>query len=139
MKRAWRIFRAYPTMIFSQALKRSWQIERENTMAVSPQVFLKIINNLSPVCIKGTKEHFRLLNSRKGRKVMKLPESNETRQMLSEGVVFQNDIFKDRRRDSGKYNFQRKKQRPFRNRIINPENCERINIQQYVQEHSCPV
>jgi hypothetical protein len=132
MSRAWRMFRNYDNKTFSWCLQRSWSIEKENIQTVSQSVLNKIINNLKPICIKSTKEHFRFLNSKKGRGIMKRSDDDEAKQMVSNGELFFNDILHSRRNDSSKYDFKIKPERKFRNRIVNLENCEQININDYI-------
>lgn len=145
MKRAWRILRNDNSgLSWSQCLKRSWAISKEKSNDISPQMMRRIINNLrafnrsrsateNKPMLAGTQEHFKILNSKKGRKIMKLPVEDESRQMLEQGVLFLHDIIHQRRKESKNFIATTKKQKTtFRNRIINADACVAVNIEDYV-------
>lgn len=145
MSRAWKFLAREPFLSFGDCLFLSWKMakkERENCIAHS--VMLKISNNLKTFnrsrsateqkpMLAGTQEHFKILNSRMGRKIMKLPAEDDSRQMLQEGELFLHDILHQRRKESKNFIAPNKKVKTkFRNRIINSDNCVKINIEEYV-------
>jgi hypothetical protein len=144
MSRAWRIFRAYPNLSWSVCLTRSWSIEKESEKDITPAVMNKILNGLrtfnrsrnpqeSKPLMSGTQEHFKLLNSRTGRRIMKSPSQNDSKEMLETGELFGLDIMHQRRKESRHFTTTTHKiKNTFRNRIINSETCVAINIQEYI-------
>lgn len=145
MSRAWKFLKREPFLSFGDCLFLSWQqAKKERENYVSPAIMLKIINNLKTFnrsrsttenkpMLAGTQEHFKILNSRIGRKIMKLPAEDDSRQMLQEGELFLQDILHQRRKESKNFIAPNKKVKTkFRNRIINSENCVKINIEEYV-------
>lgn len=122
----------------------SWDMEKEQANDISPAIFRKILNGLKTFnrsrsltenkpMLAGTQEHFKILNSRIGRKIMKLPAEDDSKQMLQEGELFLQDILHQRRKESKNFLQSNKKVKTkFRNRIINPETCVKINIEEYV-------
>lgn len=145
MSRAWKFLKREPFLSFGDCLFLSWkQAKEERENYVSPAIMLKIINNLKTFnrsrsltenkpMLAGTQEHFKILNSRIGRKIMKLPAEDDSRQMLQEGELFLYDILHQRRKESKNFIATNKKVKTkFRNRIINSDNCVKINIEEYV-------
>jgi hypothetical protein len=144
MGRAWKIFRAYPNLSFSQCLTRSWEITKENKKQISPVLINKILNGLKPFnrsrsvaeskpMMAGTQEHFKILNSKIGRRIMKRDSEDDSKQMLEQGILFAHDIIHQRRLESVQFTPTIKKQKSvFRNRIVNYSNCQKINIEDYV-------
>ena len=144
MKRAWKIYRNLPNISWANALKHSWRIEKEKANDISPLVMNKIINSLKsfnrsrslseikPI-LSGTQEHFKLLNSKTGRRIMKLPAENDSREILETGELFAFDIMHQRRKESKNFKESNKKiKTTFRNRIINLDTCVPVNIEEYV-------
>ena len=144
MKRSWRIFRNNSANLsWKQCLTRSWAIEKEKPIDLSLPMMRKIINNLrtfnrsrsqteNKPMLAGTQEHFKILNSKRGRKIMKLSPDDESREMLENGILFLHDIIHQRRKESKNFIALNKKQKTtFRNRIINIESCVKINIEEY--------
>lgn len=145
MKSAWRIFRQLPHFTWSQSLTMAWEIEKENCQNyISPAIMNKILNGLrsfnrsrtvteNKPMLAGTQEHFKMLNCRTGRRIMKLPEDNDSKEMLATGELFFHDILHQRRKESSKFVAKNNKvKKTFRNRIINLETCVPINIEEYL-------
>lgn len=145
MKSAWRIYRQLPHFSWSKSLIMAWEIEKENCRKdISPVVMNKILNGLKSFnrsrsltenkpLMAGTQEHFKILNSKTGRRIMKLPAENDSKEMLTEGELFFHDILHQRRKESKKFVVNNHKiKKTFRNRIINLETCVPINIEEYV-------
>lgn len=145
MSRAWKFLKREPFLSFGDCLFLSWeQAKKERENYISPATMLKILNSLKTFnrsrsltenkpMLAGTQEHFKILNSKTGRKIMKLPAENDSRQMLEEGELFLHDILHQRRKESKNFIATNKKVKTkFRNRIINLNNCVRINIEEYV-------
>lgn len=65
---------------------------------------------------------------------MRLADDNETKQMLMEGAVFPGDIMRDRKYERTRFHFTPRPQRPFRNRIVNLANCERVDVAAFVAQ-----
>lgn len=144
MARAWRMFRHYNTLSFSQCLIRSWDIQKANDQKISRVVINKFVNNLMVInrsrlttehkpLLAGTQEHFKFLNSRHGKKIMKSSEESETKEMLSSGELVQSDIWHQRRMESKHFTQNKKPKNTFRNRIVNINKCEAINIEEYLK------
>jgi hypothetical protein len=144
MSRAWRIYRKYPNQNWSTCLSSAWAVEKNKQEDISPKMMNKILNNLrsfnrqrssdnDKLLMSGTKEHFKLMNCRIGRKIMKLPEDDDSKQMLAQGELVGFDIINQRRKESIHFIKENKlTEKKFRNRIINLDKCERINIEEYV-------
>lgn len=144
MKRAWRLLRRYPSLSWKACMINSWDMEKRQANDISPIVMNKILNGLrsfnrsrtvteNKPMLAGTQEHFKLLNSKTGRRIMKLPAENDSKEMLAEGELFGLDIFHQRRKESKRFVEPTKKiKKVFRNRIINLETCVPINIEEYV-------
>jgi hypothetical protein len=144
MLRAWRLYRRYPNLSWKTCMVNSWDMEKTQANDISPIVMNKILNGLrsfnrsrtiteNKPMLAGTQEHFKLLNSKTGRRIMKLPAENDSKEMLANGELFFHDILHQRRKESKHFNFVPKKSKQiFRNRIINLETCVAINIQEYV-------
>lgn len=146
MSRAWKFLKREPFLSFGDCLFLSWeQAKKERENYISPAVLLKIINNLKTFnrcrsateqkpMLAGTQEHFKILNSKIGRKIMKLPAEDDSKQMLQEGELFLHDILHQRRKESKNFIAPTKKVKTiFRNRIVKLENCVKINIEEYVK------
>jgi hypothetical protein len=131
-KRAWKIYRRYPNLSWSQCLTRSWEIEKTTNELISRSQLNYILNSLKPISAKFTKEHFRFLNSKKAKTILNKSSDEEVKEMVSEGVLFLNDIMHQRRIDSKKYNFTLKSRNKFRNRIVDTNKCVKINIEEYI-------
>jgi hypothetical protein len=111
MSRAWRILRNFPNLSWSACLTRSWAIAKDNQQKdISPIVMNKILNGLrvfnrsrtlteNKPMMAGTQEHFKMLNCKTGRKIMKSTET-ESKQMLESGELFAHDIMHQRRKES---------------------------------------
>jgi len=144
LKRAWKIYRAFPNLTWSICVTRAWAIEKENAQTISPTLMNKILNGLrtfnrsrtmseNKPLLAGTQEHFKILNSKCGRKIMKLPIEDDSKQMLSEGELVLQDILHQRRLESKHFTPTTKKLKTtFRNRIINLETCQKVNINDYI-------
>jgi hypothetical protein len=144
MKRAWRIYRNYKKFTWRACLSYAWEEAKRKANDISPVVMNKIINGLrsfnrsrtiteNKPMLAGTQEHFKLLNSKTGRRIMKLPIENDSKEMLAEGELFGLDIFHQRRKESNRFFDKKvKSKKTFRNRIINLETCVPINIEEYV-------
>ena len=143
MTRAWRMFRHYNTFSFSHCLTRSWNIQKENDQKISRVTINRFLNSLVVInrsrlieeykpLMAGTQEHFKLLNSKHGKKIMKSPEESETKEMLSSGQLVLSDIIHQRRMESKHFVQTKKVKTTFRNRIVNHNNCETINIEEYI-------
>lgn len=147
MKGAWRMFRELPWLTWSKCLKNSWEIEKEIVDEINPKALKQLINGLKSFnrfrssidnkpMLSGTREHFKLLNSKTGRRLMRLPEENESRQMVEQGILFPLDIIHQRRKESNNFpENKRKIKKIFRNKIINLEHCVPINIKEYVNNN----
>lgn len=135
MARAWRFLKKEPFLSFGDCLFLSWEVAKKDRI-ITPQKLNRIFNSLKPICICTTKDHFKLLNSKKYKTIMKSSEQTETKEMLAKGIVFANDILHQRRLDSKRFAFQIKKEKPFRNRIINLDTCQKINIEEYVNSEN---
>lgn len=150
MKRAWKMIRISSSLTWSNALTRSWEIEKENinSQPISPAILNKFLNGLrtfnrsrttaeNKPLMAGTQEHFKILNSKMGRKIMKLPIESDSKEMLETGELFAQDIIHQRRKESKHFTKPTaKKKTVFRNRIINPETCVSINIEEYINGNS---
>ena len=144
MKRAWRIYRNYKTFTWRACLSYAWEEAKKKADDISPIVMNKILNGLrsfnrsrtvteNKPMLAGTQEHFKLLNSKTGRRIMKLPIENDSKEMLAEGELFGLDIIHQRIKESKRFVEPTKKiKKVFRNRIINLETCVPINIEEYV-------
>mgnify|MGYP003432491076 CR=1 FL=1 len=145
MKSAWRIFRQLEHFSWSKSLTMAWEIEKENCIKdISLIAMNRILNGLrsfnrsrtiteNKPMLAGTQEHFKLLNSRTGRRIMKLPAENDSKEMLAEGELFGLDIIHQRIKESKRFVEPTKKiKKVFRNRIINLETCVPVNIEEYV-------
>lgn len=141
MLRAWRIFRKFSNLSFSQCLKRSWAIQKEEIdfSSIKLKSFfnsrLSIFNRISKdnkAMLNSTMEHFKLLNSRKGKSILRLPDNNDSKEMILSGELVLNDIIRNRKQEKSKYIKPVKIKTKFRNRIVNYSNCEKINIEDYV-------
>jgi hypothetical protein len=144
MLRAWRIFRNYPSISFADALKRSWQIQKENRDFNISKIKLFFINRLSIVNRKtkedtalmcSTIEHFKLLRSKNGKSILKLNNiDNDSYKMLVDGELIVNDMFNQKKKEQLRHKKSNKKiKTKFRNRIINYQNCEKINVDDYIR------
>jgi len=144
MKSAWRIFRQLPHFSWSKSLKTAWEIEKENVKNdISPLVMNKILNGLrsfnrsrtiteNKPMLSGTQEHFKMLNCKTGRRIMKLSAEDDSKEMLEKGELFFHDILHQRRKESNKFVAKTSKlKKTFRNRIINMETCVPVNIEEY--------
>lgn len=144
MSRAWKLLRRYPNLSWRTCMIYSWDIEKKSVNDISPKAMNQILNGLrgfnrsrslteNKPMLAGTQEHFKILNSRKGRKIMKLSPEDDARVTLENGVLFLQDILHQRRKESKKFILINKKIKTiFRNRIINQETCVPINIEEYV-------
>lgn len=141
MLRAWRIYRQFSNLSFAQSLKRAWAIEKENK-SFNPIKLKAFFNSrLSPfnresqenkAMLNATTEHFRLINSKRGKSILRLSESSDSKDMLLKGELCLNDIIRNRKQDKHKYMQPKKTKTKFRNRIVNYNNCVPINIEDYV-------
>jgi len=139
MSRAWATHKRFPNVPFKKCLLNIWAAVKREHEKISPQQFNMLLNRMKPICIQATKEHYHLLNSRHGRQVMKRDDQDETKQMISSGEIFLNDIVHPRQL-SKNYMFRKFNQKnTFRNRIINPDNCVRINIDEFLSEKACEI
>lgn len=144
MKRAWRIYRNYKTFTWRACLSYAWEEAKKKANDISLIVMNKILNGLrtfnrsrtiteNKPMLAGTQEHFKMLNCRTGRRIMKLPEENDSKEMLANGELFFHDILHQRRKESSKFVGKVSKTKTkFRNRIINLKTCVPINIEEYV-------
>lgn len=133
-KRAWRILRRYPNLTWSVCMKRSWAIEKNNILVVPKTVINTLLNNLRVVRIQATQEHFKILNSKKGKAIMKLDDANETKQMVEEGIIPFGDILHQRRLESKKIinNSQPIKRERYHFRNVDIESSKKIDIEQWI-------
>ena len=141
MLRAWRIFRKFNNLSFAKCLKRSWAIQKENVdfSTIKLKSFfnsrLSTFNRISTenkAMLNSTREHFKMLNSKKGKSILRLPDNNDSKEMLVNGELVLNDIIRNRKQEKGKYIEPKKQKEKFRNRIFNYENSVKVNIQDYV-------
>lgn len=144
MKRAWKVLRRYPNLSWKTCMLHSWGIEKDKANDISPVVMNKILNGLrmfnrsrtvmeNKPMLAGTQEHFKLLNSKTGRRIMKKPLEDDSREMLEQGILVGFDIMHQRIKESKNFvNKNVKVKNTFRNRIINLEHCVPVIIQDYV-------
>jgi len=144
MSRAWKTLRRFPNLSWRTCMLHSWDIEKQIANDITPVAMNKILNGLrsfnrsrifteNKPLMAGTQEHFKLLNSKMGRKIMKLPVDNDSKEMLESGELFAMDIINQRRKESMRFKAPVfKPKNKFRNRIINRETCVTINIQEYI-------
>lgn len=141
MLRAWRIYRRFPNLSFSQCLTRSWNIQKQETdfSTIKLKSFfnsrLSTFNRTSQdnkAMLNSTMEHFKLLNSRKGKSILRLPDNNDSKEMLLSGELVLNDIIRNRKQEKSKYIKPVKIKTKFRNRKFNYDNCQKVNIEDYV-------
>lgn len=149
MTRAWRMFRHYGNLSFSHCLECSWSIQKRNlaqTEKVSRATINRLMNSFTIInrsrlsdqykpLMAGTQEHFKLLNSKHGKKIMKSSQESETKEMLSTGQLVLSDIIHQRRLESKHFVQIKKQKNTFRNRIVNIDKCEVINIEEFLKEN----
>lgn len=137
MTKAWSIFKKYPQLGFAKCLSNAWRQVKEESQLITPAQFHVILERLRPVSIGATHEYYHLVNSKYGRKVMKRDDGDDTKQMIASGEVFLGDLIKSRKKTMNHVFRKYQGKKTFRNRIINLENCERINIKEFIAQMQC--
>lgn len=133
MSRAWELKRKMKNQLFSICLSKAWAESKENRKIVDRKIINKIISSFKPLMLTSTKEHFKLLNSKKGKAIMKRSDDDESKILLSNGLLFLSDIMKQRRFESQNFVFKSQNKKEKRNRIIDINKCEKINIDEYIR------
>lgn len=128
MKSAWRLFRALPFLTFSKCLTMAWEIEKE--IKREERVLTnRIVQKLHIPNVRGTIAWFRIIDSKENKR----RTDPEVVSMLSEGFVPLFDLQRKQRQMSGRFDYNRKRQRTPRPRIVSGQG-ERISIEQACTE-----